>query len=180
MLKLIFDSPPATALAGALLLFGSVACQGPGQEAPPTTNRVYATMLNGMLKKSVPFVSVEQVEKQPPAVLLDSRAPREYAVSHLRGARWVGYEDFSLARVRDLPKDTPIVVYCSVGYRSEKVGEQLQRAGYTQVRNLYGGLFEWMNAGNLPVGKGNAPTERVHAFSRAWGIWLQRGQKVYQ
>lgn len=58
------------------------------------------------------------------------------------------------------------MVYCSVGYRSEKVGEQLQRAGYTQVRNLYGGLSEWMNAGNLPVAQGNAPTVRMHAFSR--------------
>ena len=180
MLKLNFDSRLAAAVAGALVLFGSVACQGPGQEAPSTTSRVYATMLNGLLKKSVPLVSVNQVKKQPPAVLLDTRTPREYAVSHLRGARWVGYEDFSLTRVRDLPKNMTIVVYCSVGYRSEKVGELLQRAGYTQVRNLYGGLFEWMNAGNLPVGKGNAPTERVHAFSRAWGIWLQRGQKVYE
>ena len=179
MLKLPFLLPLATAAAGTLLLFGPLACQGQGQEAPPTTSRVYSAMLNGLLKKSVPFVSVDQVKKQPPAVLLDTRAPREYAVSHLRGARWVGYEDFVLARVQDLPKDTPIVVYCSVGYRSEKVGEQLQRAGYTQVRNLYGGLFEWMNEGLLPVTTGNKPTTRVHAYSRSWGIWLKRGQKVY-
>ena len=120
MRKPIFKSPLATAAAGALVLFGSVACQGPGQEALSTTSRVYATMLNGMLKKSVPFVSVDQIKKQPPAVLLDTRAPREYAVSHLRGARWVGYEEFSLARVQDLPKNTPIVVYCSVGYSARK------------------------------------------------------------
>ena len=163
-----------------LLLLGPAACQGQAQDAPATTSPLYSTMLKGLLKKSVPLVSVAQLKRQAPAVLLDTRALAEFAVSHLRGARWVGYEDFVLARVQDLPKDMPIVVYCSVGYRSEKVGEQLQCAGYTNVRNLYGGLFEWMNEGLLPVTAGNKPTVRVHAYSRSWGIWLRRGQKVYE
>ncbi|MBW3127132.1 rhodanese-like domain-containing protein [Hymenobacter profundi] len=164
----------------SLLLLGTAACRGQAQQAPPTTSPLYSTMLQGLLKQSVPFVSVAQLRQQPPAVLLDTRAPAEFAVSHLRGARWVGYEEFQLARVQDLPKNTPIVVYCSVGYRSEKIGEQLQQAGYTHVRNLYGGLFEWVNEGQPAVTAGNAPTARVHAFSRSWGIWLQRGQKVYE
>ena len=165
----------------SLLLLGTAACQGQAQDAPTTTSPLYSTMLNGLLNKSVPFVSVTQLKQQQQApVLLDTRAPAEFAVSHLRGARWVGYEDFMLSRVQDLPKNTPIVVYCSVGYRSEKIGEQLQRAGYTNVRNLYGGLFEWVNEGQPAVTAGNAPTPRVHAYSRSWGIWLKRGQKVYE
>lgn len=107
MLTLNFNSLLATAGAGALLLFVSVACQGPGQEAPPITSRVYGRMLNGLLKKSVPFVSVDQVKKQPPAVLLDTRALREYAVSHLRGARWVGYEGFPWPGYGTYPKTLP-------------------------------------------------------------------------
>ena len=171
--------PITIRLTLSLLLLGTAACQGQAQDAPATTSPLYSAMLKGLLKKSVPLVSVAQLKRQPPAVLLDTRAPAEFAVSHLRGARWVGYKEFKLSRVQDLPKNTPIVVYCSVGYRSEKVGEQLQRAGYTHVRNLYGGLFEWMNEGLLPVTAGNKPTTRVHAYSRSWGIWLKRGQKVY-
>lgn len=171
---------PLTRRLGLFLLLGSTAGSSRDQEAPRTTSRLYTSMLNGLLKNSVPFVTVAQLHGDPTPVLLDTRAPREFAVSHLRGARWVGFEEFALAQVQDVPKNTPIVVYCSVGYRSEKVGEQLQRAGYTHVRNLYGGLFEWMNEGFLPVAGDNRPTTQVHTYSRSWGMWLQQGHKVYE
>lgn len=162
----------------ALLLSGPVSSSR-AQDVPRTTNPLYTNMLNDLLKQTVPFVSVAELHAEGPTVLLDARAPREFAVSHLPGARWVGFEQFDLVRVQDLPRNTPIVVYCSVGYHSEKVGEQLQRAGYTHVRNLYGGLFEWLNEGFLPVTTRDQPTTRVHAYSRSWGAWLRRGQKVY-
>lgn len=173
---------PLLARLSIVLLLGAAACQSPGPQpaAPRTTSRLYSALLRGLLRGSVPYVSVAQLRAAPGPVLLDARAPREFAVSHLPGARWVGYEEFSLARVQDLPKATPLVVYCSVGYRSEKVGEQLRQAGYTNVRNLYGGLFEWLNEGNAAVATGDTPTARVHAYSPSWGIWLQRGQKVYK
>jgi len=137
-------------------------------------------MLNGLLKESVPFMSVTQLQQQPaPPVLLDTREAPEFTVSHLRGARLVGYEKFSLAAVQDLPKNAPIVVYCSVGVRSEKIGAQLKQAGFTNVHNLYGGLFEWVNEGQPVVTAANQPTDRVHAYSPTWGIWLRRGRKVY-
>ncbi len=174
-------SPLISRLGIVLLLLGLVmACQRRNPDAPPTTNRLYSAMLDGLLKKSVPFVSVAQLKAQPAPVLLDTRSAREFAVSHLRGARWVGYDSFSLAEMQNLPKNTPIVVYCSVGARSEKIGAQLQQAGYAHVRNLYGGIFEWVNEGNPVFTAANQPTDRVHAYSPAWSIWLQRGQPVYK
>ncbi len=47
-------------------------------------------------------------------------------------------------------EESKVVVYCSVGYRSEKIAEKLKAAGYKNVFNLYGGIFEWENQ-NLPV-----------------------------
>lgn len=164
---------------GVLSLLGFGACQRRKPDAPLTTNPLYSVMLNGLLKESVPFVSVAQLRQQPATVLLDTREAPEFAVSHLRGARLVGYDTFSLATVRDLPTNAPIVVYCSVGMRSEKIGAQLRRAGFTSVRNLYGGIFEWVNEGQLVVTAANQPTKRVHAYSPTWGIWLRSGQKVY-
>lgn len=165
---------------GVGLLAGLAACQSRPASAPPTTNPLYSAMLRGLLQGSVPFISAAQLRRQPAPVLLDTRAPAEFAVSHLRGARGVGYADFSLAEVRGLPLDTPIVVYCSVGARSEKIGAQLQRAGYTHVQNLYGGLFEWVNEGYPIVTTRNTPTTNVHPYSPAWGLWLKRGQQVYK
>jgi len=137
-------------------------------------------MLRRVLHQAVPYVSVSQLQQLPAPVLLDTRAINEFTVSHLLGARWVGYDHFSLNAVRDLPLDTPIVVYCSIGLRSERIGVQLHQAGYTQVRNLYGGIFEWVNEGQPVFTTSDQHTDRVHAYSPAWGIWLKRGQRVYQ
>lgn len=143
-------------------------------------SKAYATMLDALYKKTVPLISVATLRKQTNAVLLDTRTKEEYNVSHLPNARWVGYDDFNLERVADVPKNGNIVVYCSVGYRSEKVGEKLLAAGYQHVHNLYGSLFEWVNEGNPVVDAQGLPTQRVHAYSKVWGIWLKRGEKVYE
>lgn len=146
-----------------------------------TNSKAYGLMLKGLYKKTVPTVSCKTLHEQPKDVtLLDTRPKNEFNVSHLPNARWVGYNDFDLSRVADLPKNSPIVVYCSVGYRSERVGEKLLAAGYTNVRNLYGSIFEWVNQGYVVVDSANRPTTRVHAYSPAWGIWLQKGEKVYE
>ena len=142
-------------------------------------SRSYRTMIDALNAETVPYVTCARLKSRPQTILLDTRQRREYDVSHLPGARWVGYDEFDLTRVKDLPKQTPIVVYCSVGYRSEKVGEKLLAAGYTNVHNLYGSLFEWINQGNAVVGSDGKPTHRVHGYSRFWGVWLTRGDTVY-
>ncbi|WP_461050827.1 rhodanese-like domain-containing protein [Spirosoma arcticum] len=145
-----------------------------------TTSPTYGAMLETMYKKTVPLVTVVELKKKPNVVLLDTRTKAEYDVSHLPNARWVGYDDFELKRVEDIPKQADVVLYCSVGYRSERVGEKLLAADYQHIRNLHGSLFEWVNQGNTVVDKQGKPTQRVHAYSRLWGVWLNRGEKVYE
>ncbi|HEX9958697.1 MAG TPA: rhodanese-like domain-containing protein [Fibrella sp.] len=148
--------------------------------AQRTISKPFGIMLDALIKESVPIVTCNELKQIPNAILFDAREKREYAVSHLPKARWIGYNDFDLNRVADVPRTSPIVVYCSVGYRSEKVGEKLKAAGFTNVRNLYGSLFEWVNQGNPVVDSTDKPTRRVHAYSRTWGIWLNRGEKIYE
>lgn len=143
-------------------------------------NKAFKATIDALNHETVPYVSVAELKRMPRAVLLDTRQKKEFSVSHLPGARWVGYEEFDLKSVGDVPRNAPIVVYCSVGYRSERVGEKLQAAGYQNVRNLYGSLFEWVNQGNPVVGPDGKPTTRVHAYDRLWGVWLKRGEKVYE
>lgn len=139
----------------------------------------YNLMLKTLLDHSVPEITVANAAKLgPQTVFLDAREPNEYAISHLKGAVPVGYDHFQMTSVSHLPKDTPIVVYCSVGYRSEKIAEKLKVAGYTKVSNLYGGIFEWVNQKNI-VYDTDGETQRVHAYDRTWGVWLRRGKKVY-
>ena len=113
--------------------------------------------------------------------MLDTREYEEFEVSHLRGAIWAGFDSFDLARLTSkLPdKDRAIVVYCSVGIRSEDIGAKLIEAGYTNVKNLYGGIFMWANEGFPVIDPQGKATNKVHAFSKEWGHLLTKGEKVY-
>jgi rhodanese-related sulfurtransferase len=144
-------------------------------------SRSFNVLLKSMLKESVPTISVAELAKQKTEniVFLDAREKNEFDVSHLKNAKWVGYDDFELSRVANVPKDKEIVIYCSIGVRSEKIGEKLQKAGYTNVKNLYGSIFEWVNEGNTVYDSYNRPTNKVHAYNKKWGIWLKKGEKVY-
>ncbi len=131
--------------------------------------------------ESVPYTYVEELTNLDAFVLLDTRAKEEFEVSHLKNAIWVGYERFEADTVltKVAKKDAPIVVYCSIGARSEEIGEKLQALGYTNVKNLYGGIFEWKNKGHSVFDPEGEETKKVHAFDREWGKLLKKGKKVY-
>lgn len=142
----------------------------------------YDLMLKGLYKNTVSRISPEalkqKMQDKAPVILLDTRTRAEYEVSHIKGARFVAYDKLNLDALADISKSAPVVVYCSVGYRSERVGEQLQQAGFTNVQNLYGGLFKWVNE-EKPIFNSKGRTQQVHAYSGSWGVWLQKGEKVY-
>ncbi|MCS6916198.1 MAG: rhodanese-like domain-containing protein [Chitinophagales bacterium] len=144
-----------------------------------TVNPAFSVLLNSLLKKSVPVLSVHEAAQRRDALFVDAREAREFSVSHIAGARLVGYSSFDVKSLSDINPDQPLIVYCSVGYRSERVGEQLMAAGFRNVYNLYGGIFEWVNQGLPVVDAQGKATQRVHAYDRMWGVWLQRGEKVF-
>ena len=144
--------------------------------------RTFDQQMESMYKHTVPLIraaELDSLQQQQPVVLLDTRTPEEYAVSHLRDARFVNYKTFTLTEVEGLSKDTNIVVYCAVGYRSERVGEQLQEAGYRRVHNLYGGIFDWKNQGYSVINPQGQPTDSIHTYNRRWSKWLEKGVKVW-
>ena len=144
-------------------------------------NPEFKNMLDKMYKHSVPLISVADFKKLDShnLFILDTRETKEFEVSHLKYARHVGYFWFDMRRVYDIPKDATVVLYCSVGYRSEKIAESLIQNGYKNVFNLYGSIFEWVNEGN-PVYKSNGiQTSEIHTYNKNWSRWVERGTKVY-
>ena len=139
----------------------------------------FEIMLKGLLNHSVPERSVAQVKEEQQCIFLDARERNEFDVSHIKNAVWVGYKNFSVKQLKGIDKNEKIIVYCSIGYRSEKVAEKLIEAGYTNVSNLYGGIFGWVNDGNLVYKNSNKPTSEVHAYNHLWSKWLRVGKKVY-
>lgn len=149
------------------------------RQNPMVSSLKYNILLQALLDHSVNEISVVEVVDKPDVLLLDARSKNEYEVSHIKNAVWVGYEEFSARKVQDIDRQKEIVVYCSVGYRSEKIAEKLVKFGYSNVSNLYGGIFEWVNEDNDIANESGEVTTKIHAYNKQWGIWLSKGDKVY-
>jgi len=107
----------------------------------------------------------------PPPALIDARQRAEYDVSHLRRAIWVDPDHPDLRALSRL-RERRVVVYCSVGYRSAKVAQEMTRAGFRDVWNLEGGIFAWANAGRA-VFAADQRVRRVHPYDSIWGRYLR-------
>ena len=105
-------------------------------------------------------------------VILDARSGAEFAVSHLHGATRIDPREPGLKGVASFPRDTPVVVYSRVGYRSARVARWLQRHGFRMVFDLPGGLFAWANEAR-PMEANDRPTTQVHPYSTTWGRLLK-------
>ena len=143
-------------------------------------NQAFRVMVDTTIQKTVPLISVAELKaKYNDFVILDSREKKEFQTSHLKNATCVGYNNFKLKKtIQQLDKSKPIVVYCSIGYRSEKIAEKLQQKGF-KVYNLYGGIFDWKNKDNTVLNQQEQPTEKVHTYNEDWSQWLVKGEKIY-
>lgn len=158
------------------------ACSQPPAGRPPIANPAFDEELTRLLSFSVPTIGVHELRDiQNEVHIFDAREEEEYRASHIEGARYLGYEAFNEEKLAGLPKDARVVVYCSVGYRSEKIGERLQKMGFTDVRNLYGSIFEWANQGLPLVGQDGKPTRKVHTYNSKWSRWVEndKAEKVW-
>jgi len=85
------------------------------------------------------------------ALVLDVRETSEWSTGHIPNARHIALGQLA-KHVSELEKfkDKPVIVCCASGNRSSTACGTLQRAGFTRVFNLSGGIGAWSGAG-LPV-----------------------------
>lgn len=168
-----------------ILFFGiqlSACAQDIPEKRPTIEKKDFDDRLTTLLNFTVPLLGVDELkEQQEDWYILDAREKEEYQVSHIPNARYIGYKKFEEAMLEDIPKNAKVVVYCSVGYRSEKIGEKLKVAGYENIYNLYGSIFEWVNAGNEVEDDNGQKTNRIHTYNKKWSQWVidGRAEKVY-
>ena len=159
-------------LAGLLILVFCGCQNHPSRTWPETLSWVRAT-----------FPAVEQISTGDLArrleasdgrapVLIDVRSRREYAVSHLEAAQRAESVDAVETLVHG-DRSTPIVLYCSVGYRSSQLAEALSEAGFTHVQNLEGSIFKWADEGR-PVYRDGRRIDEVDPYDEDWGQLLDR------
>ena len=138
-----------------------------------TINSEFEKEVDSYLNYSVPAITVKNlIQIKDDVILLDTREIKEYEVSHIPGARHVGFDDFDDSVLSDIDKDKHIVVYCSIGYRSEKIGEKLKKLGYSNLYNLFGSIFEWVNACHPLEDKEGRKTNKIHTYNKKWSKWV--------
>lgn len=116
-------------------------------------------------------------------ILLDVRETDEFEVSHIPGAVQID-PGASAADVQALlasvgaTPDTPVIVYCSVGRRSSRLGSRVVDAldGH-EVTNLRGGVFAWHNQ-SRPLENAAGTTDAVHPYNDKWGKLVERKEGI--
>ncbi|WP_207493861.1 rhodanese-like domain-containing protein [Aridibaculum aurantiacum] len=149
------------------------------QHSGKVEEKAFDVILQNLLQHQVNELSVQQLDSNYARyIILDSRTQAEFEVSHLPGAIWIGTEkDEQIKQVQRLPIDQPVVVYCSIGMRSEKAAMHLQETGFANVSNLYGGIFEWINQQKSLVNAKGA-TKDIHGYNLVWAKWIRNGEVI--
>jgi len=76
--------------------------------------------------------------------ILDVREPNEYQICKIPGSVLIPLGELP-RRYAELPKDKDIVAHCKMGGRSAKAMEFLQTVGFKRVKNLKGGILDWID-----------------------------------
>lgn len=139
----------------------------------PAVKHLVRTSFPDVAQVSTDSLAARLADPSAQGLLLDVREAPEYAVSHLPGAVRIDPGRTDLAAFDSLDKDTPILLYCSVGYRSSEMAQRFQAAGFTQVASLEGSIFQWANEGR-PVYRDSTVVQQVHPFNAQWGRLLNK------
>jgi adenylyltransferase/sulfurtransferase len=76
--------------------------------------------------------------------ILDVREPNEYQINRIPGSTLIPLGELP-RRYQELPRDREIVTQCKIGGRSAKAMDFLKTVGFTNVKNLRGGILEWID-----------------------------------
>ena len=115
----------------------------------------------------IPEVTVAELlamRAREETVIVDGREDAEREVSMIPGAVSLA----ELERITDRQRERPIVIYCTIGYRSGLVTESLRERGL-KAFNLRGGILAWLHAGQDVVDTGGE-TRRVHVYGATWDL----------
>jgi NADPH-dependent 2,4-dienoyl-CoA reductase/sulfur reductase-like enzyme/peroxiredoxin family protein/rhodanese-related sulfurtransferase/TusA-related sulfurtransferase len=106
-------------------------------------------------------VGWNQVEawKARGAAILDVRTPQEFELGHLDGAVNISNTELR-ARLAEVPRDRPVLLYCGVGLRGYLSERILRQNGHVDIGNLSGGWKTWQAVTSPQTNPGTLPSRR--------------------
>ncbi|HXE79620.1 MAG TPA: rhodanese-like domain-containing protein [Vicinamibacterales bacterium] len=102
------------------------------EEAGVDSSDITATELN------------ERLQRGDRIFVLDVREPQEYQINRIPGSTLIPLGELP-QRYQELDPSMEIVTQCKSGARSAKAADFLRQKGFTRVRNLKGGILDWID-----------------------------------
>jgi sodium/bile acid cotransporter 7 len=162
----------------AVLLLGILFMHGCDEPSDDAAERDKIEAMFAEYREAFPDVSVMTVEEylnrrdKDNLLLIDGRTPEERKVSMIPGA--VPLEVFEDRLEDESGRD--VVIYCTIGYRSAEIAEELSRRGVRSY-NLKGGVLAWAHANRTFIDEDGKETRRVHVYGRRWNL-LPKGYEA--
>lgn len=125
---------------------------------PDTAKPYLATLLNERrylnIKEAkelttLETITIDQLAASGSYYVIDVRSEQEWESGHIKEAHHIPLQEVE-ERISQIPKSKQVALICGSGYRSAIFASFLQRAGYTKVANVLGGMRAWMER-DLPV-----------------------------
>ena len=131
-----------------------------------------------MTVREVLNVINNQEENAKRVLFLDCREKEERAVSIIPGASSAEEFEDDFEKQQDDGKETIVVCYCTIGYRSQKKVQELSKRlarsrPDVKAYNLSGSIVAWTHETDAPKlldPKTGKETNRVHTYGKTWAL----------
>ena len=107
-----------------------------------TAANVVRNKLDGHMEGITPVEVHAMLERKQAFTLLDVRSDQEYEQVHLPESVQIPLGALR-GRLRELPKDKPMVAFCKISLRGYEAALILKAAGFTDVKVMDGGVEMW-------------------------------------
>jgi sulfur-carrier protein adenylyltransferase/sulfurtransferase len=77
-------------------------------------------------------------------LIVDVREPTEYQINRIAGSTLIPLGELP-RRYQELPRDREIILQCKTGARSSRAQDFLKSVGFDKVKNLKGGIRDWID-----------------------------------
>lgn len=96
---------------------------------------------NQKLNRNIEQIEFDDLNKNKQCIIIDVRSKQEYLEGHLNGAINIPLNKIKEQIEFKIPnKQQDIILYCQAGVRSMKAANIIEKLGYTNIKNLKGGL----------------------------------------
>jgi phage shock protein E len=80
----------------------------------------------------------EMIRKREIDHVLDVRTETEYRMGHYKKAKHIPVTDMTNEKLKNISKNSRILIYCNTGQRARRAAEKLREKGYKKVYYIEG------------------------------------------